>query len=153
MFAPAAYDDRDRSQTPPMFYSTYPPPEDMMMAPYSSAPPSFRPMTTEAAYADWTTTTAVPVTLPPMTHFSDAIKRETFPGDDSMSPYMSYGFMPSMDVTAASPYDHHSNPNVSSPRGSNPPPPPHYLPPPPPTSSLPPPHAQHHHHREPPPFR
>jgi len=105
---PPTYDGRERSHTPPMFaYSAYPPPEDMMIAPYaSSAPQHYRPMAPEAAYADWNTAAAaVPVTLPPMTHFSDALRPDGF-ADESMMPYMSYGF-------AANPYDHHSNPNVS----------------------------------------
>ncbi len=117
MLFPPTYDDRDRSHTPPMFaYPTYPPPEDVMMAPYGSpaAPYHHRPMA-EAAYPDWTTAT-VPVTLPSMTHFSDAIKRESF--EESLSPYVNYGFISGMEMNAAA-YDHHSNPNVSSLRRSN----------------------------------
>ena len=77
-----------------------------MIAPYA-APQQYRPMTAEAPYADWNTAAAaVPATLPPMNHFHDALRPDGF-ADDSMMPYMSYGF-------AANPYDHHSNPNVSS---------------------------------------
>ena len=113
---PHAYDERERSNTPPMFtYSAYPPPpEDMLMAPYTAAP-SYRTMAAEAYQPDYLTG-AVPVTLPPMTHFSDAIKRE-FPGhDDSLAPYMHYqGYVPGLELStgAPSPYDH-SNPHVSS---------------------------------------
>jgi len=87
-------------------YSTYPPPEDILMAPYGSAAPhQYRAMTTEAAYTDWNTVAAaVPVTLPPMTHFSDALRPDGF-AEDSMMPYMSYGF-------TANPYDHNSNPTT-----------------------------------------
>jgi hypothetical protein len=106
---PGTYDDRERSHTPPMFaYSAYPPPEEMMLPPYASAQP-YRPMTTEEAYPGWATT--VPVTLPSMTHFSDAIKRDAFPGEDTMSPYMNYGFMPGMDVHAPQQHDY-SNPHT-----------------------------------------
>lgn len=104
------YDERERSHTPPLFgYSAYPPPDDMLLAPYGNAQP-YRPMTTEA-YSDYLATT-VPVTLPSMTHFSDAIKREsTFVGDESMSPYsMNYGYLPGIDMNAPTPYD--SNPHT-----------------------------------------
>lgn len=109
----SSYDTRDRTQSPPLFYSAYPPPEEMMIpASYGTAAPSYRPMTTES-YGDWTTG-AVPVTLPSMTHFSDAIKRESaYPGEDAMAPYMNYGYMPGMDINAPTPYDN-SNPHVSS---------------------------------------
>ena len=116
LFRPV-YDDRERSHTPPMLsYSTYPPPpEDILLPPYSTAPQSYRPMTTDA-YADYLTPT-VPVTLPSMTHFTDAVKREpSFPFEDSLTPYISYtGYVPGFDMNpgAPSPYDH-SNPHVSS---------------------------------------
>jgi hypothetical protein len=113
LFQPT-YDGRERTQSPPMFaYSTYPPPEEtLLMAPYQP----YRPLTADA-YPDWTVAAGVPVTLPPMTHFSDALKREGgYAGEDAMSSYMGYGFM-DMHATA---YDPHSNPNV---RPSFPPPP------------------------------
>ncbi len=119
LFAPA-YDDRERSHTPPMFtYPTYPAPEEVMLAPYGSAPAPYhqRPMAPEPTYQDWTST-AVPVSLPPMNHFSDAIKREAFANDETLSPYMNYGFLP-VEVNPPTPYDHHSNPNVSSLRRSH----------------------------------
>ena len=122
LFPPTQYDERERSQTPPLFaYSTYPPPpEDVLLAPYTTAQ-SYRPLTAEV-YPDYLAAT-VPATLPSMTHFSDAIKRTEsgFPGDDSLSlsPYnMNYGsYMPGLDLSAGapSPYDH-SNPHVSSSR-------------------------------------
>ncbi|KAI8631074.1 hypothetical protein F5Y19DRAFT_21445 [Xylariaceae sp. FL1651] len=106
---PSSYDDRERSHTPPFVYSAYPPPDEMMVAPYSSAQP-YHAMTTAEGYPNYMATT-VPCTLPPMTHFSDAIKRETYPPEESMSPYMNY-YMPGMDVNAHGPYDHHSNPHT-----------------------------------------
>jgi hypothetical protein len=112
---PHAYDERERSNTPPIFaYPTYPPPPEDMLMSYSAAQP-YRTMTTEAYQPEYLTG-AVPVTLPPMNHFSDAIKRE-FPGhEDSLSPYMNYqGYVPGLEMStgAPSPYDH-SNPHVSS---------------------------------------
>jgi hypothetical protein len=113
-----AYDERERTHSPPMFaYPAYPPPEDMLLPAYSAAAP-YRPMTTEP-YSDYLgASTTVPVTLPSLTHFSDAIKRETYPGgDDSFSPYMNYvgGYVPgTLDMGAPSPYDPNSNPHVSS---------------------------------------
>lgn len=103
-----AYDDRERSNTPPFVYSNYPPPDEIMGTPYSAAQP-YHAMTTAEGYPSYMAT-AVPVTLPPMTHFNDAIKRETYPGEEPMSPYMNY-YMP-VEVNAPGPYDH-SNPHVS----------------------------------------
>jgi hypothetical protein len=112
---PTTRDERERSHTPPMFaYSTYPPPpEDMLLNSYNSMQP-YRPITTDV-YSEYLTA-AVPVTLPSVTHFSDAMKRDqTFATDDSLSPYMSYGtYLPALDLNggATSPYDN-SNPLVS----------------------------------------
>ncbi|KAI0870289.1 hypothetical protein GGS24DRAFT_493126 [Hypoxylon argillaceum] len=101
------YDERERSNTPPFIYSNYPPPDEIMGAHYSSAQP-YHAMTTAEGYPSYMAT-AVPCTLPPMTHFNDAIKRETYPGEEPMSPYMSY-YMP-VDANAPGPYDH-SNPHT-----------------------------------------
>jgi hypothetical protein len=114
LFPQTPYDERERSHTPPLFaYSSYPPPpEDMLLAPYHHQ--SYRPMTTEA-YPDYLATT-VPVTLPSMTHFSDAVKRESVYGEDTgLSPYVTYGgYLPGLDMNGGpSPYDN-SNPHVSS---------------------------------------
>ena len=118
----ASYDDRERSNTPPMFaYSTYPPPPEEMMMPSYGAVQGYRPMPTET-YPEYLSPPAVPVTLPSMTHFSDAIKRETaYPGgsmEENMPPYMSYsGYpIPGVDLGAAqpSPYDHMPHVSASS---------------------------------------
>jgi hypothetical protein len=111
MFQPH-YDGRERSHTPPPLfsYSTYPPPDEMMLAPYGSTQP-YPTMTTADAYPTYLAAT-VPVTLPPMNHFSDAIKRETYPSEESLSPYMNYGFIQGIDVNAPHAYDN-SNPHVS----------------------------------------
>ncbi|KAI1079963.1 hypothetical protein F5B20DRAFT_541762 [Whalleya microplaca] len=103
--------ERERSRSPPfMTYpsSAYPPPDEMLMHPYNSAQP-YQPITTAETYSNYMATT-VPCTLPPMTHFSDAIKREPYP-EESMSPYMNYGYMPGMGVSAPNSYDH-SNPHT-----------------------------------------
>ncbi|KAI1132791.1 hypothetical protein F5Y10DRAFT_230124 [Nemania abortiva] len=103
-----SYDERERSNTPPFIYSNYPPPDEIMGGHYSSAQP-YHAMTTAEGYPSYMAT-AVPVTLPPMTHFNDAIKRETYAGEEPMSPYMNY-YMP-VDVNApGGPYDH-SNPHT-----------------------------------------
>ncbi|KAL6404708.1 hypothetical protein AUP68_11536 [Ilyonectria robusta] len=111
-FYPGSYDDRERSHTPPLFpYSTYPAPDEILLHPYGAAQP-YTAMTTADTYPNYITTSAVPVTLPSMTHFSDAVKRESYPSDDGMNPYMPYGFMPGMDLNAPSHYDHQSNPHT-----------------------------------------
>lgn len=114
--AHVSYDERERPHSPPfMGYSAYPPPDDMIMGAYSQ-PQTYQPMTAEA-YPHYMESHAAPVTLPSMTDFSDAIRRESpgYPGEDSMSPYMNYGYLPGIDMgagpTSAS-YDH-SNPHVS----------------------------------------
>lgn len=111
VFAPI-YDHRERSHTPPMFagYSTYPAPEEILIAPYG-ANPNYSTMTTADTYSNYMPATTMPVTLPSMTHFSDAVKRE-YPSDETMNPYMNYGFVPGVDVSVHNPYDH-SNPHVS----------------------------------------
>ncbi|KAK4127293.1 hypothetical protein N657DRAFT_653555 [Parathielavia appendiculata] len=113
---PPCYDERQRSHSPPMFtYSTYPPPpEEQMMIPPFGAVQSYRPMPAES-YPEYLSPTPVPipVALPSMTHFSDAIKRETaYPGapvDEGLPPFMNYNnySLPGMDMSAghASPYD------------------------------------------------
>ncbi|KAH9907354.1 hypothetical protein F4778DRAFT_534251 [Xylariomycetidae sp. FL2044] len=110
-----SYDDRERSNTPPfMTYSAYPPPDELMPSSYSSAH-AYHPMTTGDGYPSYMSTTTVPCTLPSMTHFSDAIKREAYP-EEGISPYMSYGYMHGgMDHVHGPPphtsYDH-SNPHT-----------------------------------------
>ncbi|EXF79736.1 hypothetical protein CFIO01_10908 [Colletotrichum fioriniae PJ7] len=95
-------DDRGRSITPPFLaYSTYPPAEEMIMAPAYTT----QPYTMSAAEYPTYLAATVPVTLPPMNHFQDAIKRESYHSDDGLSPYMNYAYMPSMDMNAQSSYD------------------------------------------------
>ncbi|KAI1388007.1 uncharacterized protein F4822DRAFT_430761 [Hypoxylon trugodes] len=110
LFSHATYDDRERSHTPPSYmnYSAYPPPDEMILPPYGSAQP-YHPITTGEGYPSYMAS-SVPCTLPPMTHFNDAIKRETYP-EESMSSYMSYGFVPAVDVHGHNSYDH-SNPHT-----------------------------------------
>lgn len=105
MLFPNGY-DRERSNTPPFMYN-YPPPDEIMAAPYSAAPP-YHPMTTAEGYPSYVAA-SVPCTLPPMTHFNDAIKREAYPGEETMSPY---NFYVPMEMNApgggGGPYDHSS---------------------------------------------
>lgn len=111
------YDDRERSHTPPyVTYSSYPPPDEMLLPPYGSAQPYQPPMTTAEGYSNYMATT-VPCTLPSMTHFSDAIKREPYHGEEAMSPYMNYGYVQGMHPHS---YDQ-QNPHVSHVRGKLPP--------------------------------
>ncbi|KAK1755660.1 hypothetical protein QBC47DRAFT_445896 [Echria macrotheca] len=103
---PPSYNERDRSHTPPMFaYSTYPPPPEEMLLPPYGAMHGYRPQET---YPEYLTPASVPVTLPSMTHFSDAIKREPAGSFDDNMPYMSYNsYLPGVDMTNGhpSPYD------------------------------------------------
>ncbi|KAF6822094.1 hypothetical protein CPLU01_12212 [Colletotrichum plurivorum] len=109
LFAQPYDDGRERSNTPPLFaYSTYPPPEEMLLAPSYTTQPY--PMTTADGYPGYLAA-AVPVTLPPMNHFNDAIKRESYPSDDGLSPYMNYGYIPGIDMNAPGSYDP-SNPHT-----------------------------------------
>ncbi|CCF42245.1 hypothetical protein CH063_12297 [Colletotrichum higginsianum] len=103
-FAHHYEDGRERSNTPPFLaYSTYPPPEDMIMAPAYTTQPY--PMGTAAEAYPGYLAAAVPVTLPPMNHFNDAIKRESYTSDDGLSPYMNYGYMSGIDMNAPGSYD------------------------------------------------
>jgi hypothetical protein len=133
-----SYDERERSHTPPGLFGVgyaYPPPEEIMMAPhYGTSPPHtqsqtqvYRAVTAAEAYPEYLVPTTVPVTLPSLSHFSDAIKRDSGYGEE-VAPYMNYGYMPGMDVSAPAPYDH-SNPHVSSSSRHQP----HPYPVPPPT--------------------
>ncbi|KAI1411026.1 hypothetical protein F5Y13DRAFT_65711 [Hypoxylon sp. FL1857] len=104
------YDERERSHSPSFIgYSAYPPPDEMILPPYNSAQPYHHPITTGEGYPSYMAS-SVPCTLPPMTHFNDAIKRESYP-EEPISSYMNYGFVPGMDVHASNSYDH-SNPHT-----------------------------------------
>ncbi|KAG8352198.1 hypothetical protein FVEN_g9661 [Fusarium venenatum] len=86
---PGTHDDRARSNSFSQFtYSTYPTPDEIYL-----------------------NTSAVPMMLSPMTHFSDTTKRESCLSDDELTPYATYGYMPPMDFNAPSPYDQ-SNPHT-----------------------------------------
>lgn len=109
MMAPA-YEERERSHTPPYMNYAYPPPDEMLLPPYGSAAP-YHPITTAETYQPYMAST-VPCTLPSMTHFSDAIKREAYP-EESLSPYVHYGYVQGVEVNGHGHYEQHSNPHVS----------------------------------------
>jgi len=93
--------EREGSRTPPLFYHTYPAPEEIVYPSF----PSYRPMTTADHYGDY----LAPVTLPSMMHFHEAVKRE----DDTISPFnMSYNGLPAIDIHGSHGYDD-TNPHVS----------------------------------------
>lgn len=109
VFGTPVYDGRERSHTPPMFQY----PAELLLDPYGSQP--YPTMSASAAepYSHYlTATSTMPATLPSMTQFSDAIKRESFTSDDGMSSYLNYSFVPGVDMNVPSPYDP-SNPHVS----------------------------------------
>ncbi|CRK13855.1 hypothetical protein BN1723_002073 [Verticillium longisporum] len=100
------FDDvRERSHTPPLFpYSSYPPPDELIMAPSYSVGQSYPPPVTTAEMYSSYISASVPVTLPPMNHFNDAVKRESYPSDDGYS-YINYGYIPGIEMTPAHSYD------------------------------------------------
>jgi len=97
--------ERDGSRTPPLFaYHTYPAPEEIVYPPYPQSQP-YHTVTT-AEYRDYLA--PVPVTLPSMMHFNEAIKRE----DDTMHPFNMYNQgLPAVDIHASHGYDD-SNPHT-----------------------------------------
>ena len=122
LFQPTSYDQRDRSHSPPMFtYSTYPPPpEDMMMSAPYGAIPAYRHIQPAEPYPDYLSPPPVPVTLPSMTHYTEAVKRDpSYPASTTAEesyPYMSYtSYIPGVDMGPAghpSPYE--QMPHVST---------------------------------------
>lgn len=115
LFASVSYNERERSFTPPLFnYSTYPAPEEQqILAPYGSTQP-FHVMSAAEPYPSYLSTTTMSSSLPSLTHFSDAMKREAYSMDTSMTSYSGYGFAHGVGPHA-NPYDQ-SNPHVSNSR-------------------------------------
>lgn len=99
--------ERDGSRTPPLFaYHSYPAPEEIVYPPYPQSQPYQHAVTT-AEYRDYLA--PVPVTLPSMMHFNEAIKRE----DDTMHPFNMYNQgLPAIDIQSQHSYED-SNPHVS----------------------------------------
>lgn len=97
--------EREGSRTPPLFaYHSYPAPEEIVYPPYPQSQP-YRPVSS-SEYSDYLA--PVPVTLPSMMHFHEAIKRE----DDTMSPFnMSYQGLPAIDIQGHHSYED-SNPHT-----------------------------------------
>ncbi|KAH6678483.1 hypothetical protein B0J14DRAFT_559618 [Halenospora varia] len=100
--------DREGSRTPPLFtYHQYPAPEDIVYPPYPQAH-RYGPVSTGADYDYSGLGAPVPVTLPSMMHFNEAIKRE----DETLAPYnLSYQGLPAIDIHASHSYDD-SNPHT-----------------------------------------
>lgn len=98
--------ERDGSRTPPLFaYHTYPAPEEIVYPPYPQSQPHYHAVTA-AEYRDYLA--PVPVTLPSMMHFNEAIKRE----DDTMHPFNMYNpGLPAIDIHGQHAYDD-SNPHT-----------------------------------------
>ena len=114
VFTAPIYGERERSHTPPVFsYTPYPAPDELLLDPYGSAP-AYPSMSgpAEPYPNDLTAPASMPATLPSMTHFADAMKRDSYPSDDGMSSYLGYGFVPGVEMNMPSPYDA-SNAHVS----------------------------------------
>jgi hypothetical protein len=113
--------DRDGSRTPPLFaYHTYPAPEDVVYPPYPHSQPYRAVSSSDRSEAYEHYMAPVPVTLPSMMHFNDAIKRET---EETMSPYnMTYQGLPAIDIHSHHGYDdpHVRHPQVVKPLAMGP---------------------------------
>ncbi|KAM6504743.1 hypothetical protein FSOLCH5_015239 [Fusarium solani] len=109
LFFPGTYDDRARSNSlSPFTSSTYPAPDEILIAPYGS-PETYLAKTAADAYPNYLNASTVPMIPSLMTHLSDTAKRGSCPSDDGLIPYTTYGYMPPMDFNAPSSYDQ-SNP-------------------------------------------
>ncbi|TVY73805.1 Transcription factor radR [Fusarium oxysporum f. sp. cubense] len=94
LFFSGAYNVRARSDSPSQFtYSTYPAPDEILLAPYGFAQ-SYPAITATHSHPNYMTISAA--TLPSMTHFRDAIEV----GDEGFTPYMPYGYMPPTDFNS-----------------------------------------------------
>lgn len=102
------FNNRDGSRTPPLFaYSAYPAPEEVVYPPFSQQ--TYQPMVSSSEYNDFLQ--PIPVSLPSMMHFHEAIKRED---EQTMSPYNMYNQgLPSIDYINQRPYEDMSHPHVS----------------------------------------
>lgn len=111
IFGTPSFDDRERNTSPPMFssYAPYPAHDELLLQPYGATQPYPSIATTEQ-YANYlTSTTMSSSSLPSMSHFSDALKRESFSSaeESNMGSYLGYGFMHSLDMNN---YDPHTPP-------------------------------------------
>jgi hypothetical protein len=111
-FFPSTHNNQARSNSLSQFtYSTYPTPDEIFVTPYDS-PETSLAIATSDAHPNYLNTSAVPMILSPMTHFSDTTKQESCPSDDKWTPYTTYSYMPPIDFNTSSPYDQ-SDPHVS----------------------------------------
>ncbi|KAH7208482.1 uncharacterized protein BKA55DRAFT_668656 [Fusarium redolens] len=101
----STHNNQARSNSLSQFtYSTYPTPDEIFVTPYDS-PETSLAIATGDAHPNYLNTSAVPMILSPMTHFSDTTKQESCPSDDKWTPYTTYGYMPPIDFNTSSPYD------------------------------------------------
>ncbi len=111
----ASYDERGRSHTSPMLTCS----EEMTMPPYG--PVQGSPLMPIETYPEYLSLEPVSVSLPVMTHFSDAITEKTGyegsgPIDEDLPPYMSYsGYpLPGVDLITGQPSPWDQMPHVSA---------------------------------------
>lgn len=107
IFGTPSFDDRERNTSPPMFssYAPYPAHDELLLQPYGATQPYPSIATTEQ-YANYLTSTTMSSALPSMSHFSDALKRESFSSaeESNMGGYLGYGFMHSLDMNSYDPH-------------------------------------------------
>jgi hypothetical protein len=101
----------------PYSNATYPAPDDItLMAPYGSSQ-SYQPIVTgsESYPSYMAPTTTMASTMPPMTHFSDALKRESYSSESGIasSGYSYPTYYSVVDMNNNGSYAQ-SNPHVSS---------------------------------------
>jgi len=117
LFPQSYHNERDRSHTPPMFYSpSYPPPpeETMLLPPYGTVQGYRAP---EYPQYHMSHHNEVPITLPSMTHFNDAIKREPSGSyEDNMPSYMYNSYLNPVDMSGSNHSPYEQMPHVSSSR-------------------------------------
>ncbi|KOS22732.1 hypothetical protein ESCO_003765 [Escovopsis weberi] len=111
VFASHHYDDRERSNTPPVFssYTTYPAPDELLMNPYGAAHPYPAMTSAEVYHSHQLTASASPASapmgtpLPPLGHYGGHVKREMY--QDHMGMSMGYAFLPPPEMSVPSPYE------------------------------------------------
>lgn len=106
--------ERMRSHTPPTYpaSTTYPAPDETALLPPYGAGQPYQHMSSMDSYPAYLSAATMASTVPSMTHFSDAFKRESYSSDSGVGQFPQYPFYSGVDVSDSSPYDQ-SNPHVS----------------------------------------